>query len=101
MSLTRVLNANEDVSAEFSIRDAKQITLNGPIGADWTLERAEGSLNDGGTRVWHTDTPFTQATTGSDVTGTPGYVYRINLGSGNGATGLTGNVADMRLGIWR
>ena len=101
MSLERVLNANEDVSTEFRIDYAKQITVNGTIGADWTVERAEGILNDGGTRSWNTDTSFRQTETGGDITGTPGYVYRINLGSGNGAAGLTGNVTDMHLGIWR
>jgi hypothetical protein len=101
MSLTRVLNANEDVSAEFSIRDAKQITLVGTPGAAWTVERAEGYLNDGEARVWSIDIRFAQTVTGGDVTGTPGYVYRINLGSGNGAADLMGNVADMRISIWR
>ena len=47
------------------------------------------------------DTSFTEDETGGDVTGTLGYVYRINLGTGNGAAGLTGNVADMHLAIWR
>ena len=101
MSLIRVLNANDDVSVEFRIEASVQVTMNGTIGAVWEVERAEGFLDDGGTRVWNTDTSFTQATTGGDVTGTLGYVYRINLGTGNGAAGLTGNVADMRIGIWR
>ena len=101
MSLKRVLNANDDVSVEFRIEASVQVTVNGTIGADWTVDRAEGYIDDGRTRVWNTDTPFTEDETGGDVTGTLGYVYRINLGTGNGAAGLTGNVADMRLGIWR
>ena len=100
MSLQRVLNANDDVSVEFRIEFTKQVTLNGTIGADWTVERAEGYLNDGETRVWNIDESFAQTVTAGDVTGTLGYVYRINLGSGNGASDLTGNVADMRLGVW-
>ena len=101
MSLKRVLNASDDVSEEFRIEASKQVTVNGTIGADWTVERAEGHIGDGGTRAWNTDTSFTEDETGGDITGTLGYVYRINLGTGNGAAGLTGNVADMHLGIWR
>ena len=101
MSLERVLNANDDVSEEFRIEFCKQVTVNGTIGADWTVERAEGRIGDGETRVWNLDTGFTEDETGGDITGTLGYVYRINLGTGNGAAGLTGNVADMHLGIWR
>ena len=101
MSLERVLNASDDVSEEFRIEFCKQVTVNGTIGADWTVERAEGRIGDGKTRVWNLDTSFTEDETGGDITGTLGYVYRINLGTGNGAAGLTGNVADMHLGIWR
>ena len=101
MSLERVLNANDDVSIEFKIEFCKQVTLVGTPGAAWTVDRAEGYLDDGQTRVWSIDTSFTEDETGGDVTGTLGYVYRMNLGTGNGAAGLTGNVADMRLGIWR
>ena len=104
MSLKRVLNANDDVSEEFRIEFCKQVTLTGMPSADWKVERAEGYLDDGVTRAatdWNLDTSFTEDETGGDVTGTLGYVYRINLGTGNGATGLVGNVADMHLGIWR
>jgi hypothetical protein len=100
MSLQRVLNANLDVSSEFRIEFCKQVTLVGTPRAAWTVERAEGYIDDGETRVWSIDESFAQTVTGGDVTGTLGYVYRINLGSGNGAAGLFGNVADMRLGGW-
>lgn len=99
MNLQRVLNENDDASEEFSITSCKQVTLNGTIGASWTVERAEGILKDGETRSWHTHKSFAQTETAGDVTGTFGYVYRINLGSGNGAAGLTGNVAELRVGI--
>ena len=101
MILKRVLNANEDTSAEFRIEFCKQVTINGNPSAAWTVERAEGTFDDGETRTWHTHKIFAQTETAGDVTGTLGYVYRINLGSGNGTAGLTGNVADLRVGIWR
>ena len=51
--------------------------------ADWTVERAVGKRGDGETRAWVVDSRATSAESAIIVAGSDGYVYQINLGTGN------------------
>ncbi len=100
-ALNQILEANDDTSSEFVIKSQKQISLQGTIGAAWTVERSVGEIGDGQTRNWVVDTQADTDETAVIVTGTEGFVYRINLGSGNGAAGLTGYESLSFLAVYR
>ena len=101
MALIRVLSdVTSEVSEEFGISFQVSITLENTIIGGWTVERNEGSLGDGGTRTWVTvHDEFLQSESGGIVDGTNGYVYRVNLGSGN--AGPIVNVTNAYIGSYR
>lgn len=97
MSLNKVLtDTTATVSEEFAIQFQASVTLDGTINSDWKVERAAGSLDDGETRVWNDHDLFEQDENGGIVDGTPGYVYRVNLGT----AGPTVNVVESIRGVY-
>lgn len=99
MALQQVLESTEIVSDEFDIPFQSSVTLEGTINGQWTVERAIGYRDDGGARSWSTHREFEQTDNGGIVDGIIGYVFRINLGSGN--AGPTGHVARSYTGTYR
>ena len=82
-ALNQILESSETVSDEFVIKSQKQISLQGTISGAWSVERSVGEIGDGQTRDWAVDTQADADETAIVVYGTEGFVYRINLGSGN------------------
>ena len=99
--LKRILLENTDVSGEFASPVDVSVTMDGVLTAKWKIERAEGELNDGGNRTWIEHDVFGRSINGAKIQCSPGYVYRINLNSGNGAAGLVGNYVRVYGNNWR
>ena len=88
----QVLGNNQDTSESFRISGSAQIVLKGAISADWTVEVSV----DDGTSWQQDDDVLTSSELSAKWDGSEEFLYRINLGSGNGGADTEGHVGGIR-----